>query len=149
MGDLNRCSLVFQDIRSLLFALELFINKVRAYEAGDIIGVTRIKNGFKEYVKQTQYADIKLNVVIRGDKNNIIGEIQFLLDTMLHFKTGAHNLYSIEREEEFIANSVSKILPLLLDSDKQHKIYAQTSDVKGLCKLMIFHNMTEKDILIF
>ena len=74
--DLNRCSLIFQDITSLLEALSLFVNKVHSFQTGAIIGIVRCKNGFSEYVKQAQYADIKLNVMIRGPKANLVGEVQ-------------------------------------------------------------------------
>ena len=78
--DLNRCCLIFNDISTLLRAIKLFVNKVNYYQSGSIIGIVRDKNGFIEYVRDgVQYADIKLNVLIKGKHNNIIGEIQFLL----------------------------------------------------------------------
>eukprot|EP01084_Bolivina_argentea_P093806 168656_1 len=84
--DLNRCSLIFNDISSLLAAIQLFINKVKFYQSGCIIGIVRDKNGFLEYVKEVQYSDIKLNVLIKGKQRNIIGEVQFLLFTMKMYK---------------------------------------------------------------
>ena len=78
--DLNRCSLLFNDISTLLAAIKLFVNKVKYYQSGHIIGIARHKNGFIEYVQDgVQYADIKLNVIIKGRHNNIVGEVQFLL----------------------------------------------------------------------
>ena len=60
------------------------MNKVNYYQSGHIIGIVRDKNGFIEYVQDgVQYADIKLNVLIKGKHNNIIGEIQFLLQVDL------------------------------------------------------------------
>eukprot|EP01084_Bolivina_argentea_P018482 34412_1 len=93
--DFNRCALIFNDISTLLKSLQLFVNKVKYYQSGNIIGIVRDKNLFIEYVKNVQYADIKLNVLIKGTHNNIIGEVQFLLQTMKEFKNKAHNLYSI------------------------------------------------------
>eukprot|EP01084_Bolivina_argentea_P181780 313901_1 len=105
--DFNRCSLIFHDIHTLLHSLQLFTNKVKYYQSGNIIGIVRTKNSFQDYVKQTQYADIKLNVLIKGKVNNIIGEVQFLLLRMKQFKDKAHNLYSIQRQKEYVQNTVS------------------------------------------
>eukprot|EP01083_Nonionella_stella_P047915 128311_1 len=145
--DLNRCSFVFADIATLLKGLQHFVNKVWCYQSGSIIGIVRIKNGFKEYIKTTQYADIKLNVLIRGESNNIVGEVQFLLKTMESFKKRAHNLYSIEREEEFMEKSASKILPILLDDEIQRKFMAVSGDVKGLQQWMVYMNKTASDLV--
>merc|ERR1719361_1059860 len=105
--DFNRCTLFFEDFSSLLCGLKLFINKVNYYQSGNIIAIARAKNGFIEYVKEAQYADIKLNVVIKGKHNSIIGEVQFLLRAMKNYKEVAHNLYAIQRKEESIRSSVS------------------------------------------
>ena len=100
--DFNRCTLTFNSISTLLNALKLFINKVKYYQSGNIIKIVRCKNTFKNYVDDgPQCADIKLNVIIKGDTNNIVGEVQFLLKPMLNFKKKAHNLYSIQRQEMF------------------------------------------------
>eukprot|EP01083_Nonionella_stella_P140515 431006_1 len=145
--DLNRCSLIFGDIGSLLHGLKYLINKIASYDSGNVIGIVRSKNGFKEYVEERQYADIKLNVMIKGRNNNIIGEIQFLLVSMVKYKHRAHSLYAIQREEEFIAGAVSKLLPSMMDKEQQLKICAVTGDAKGLCDLMVFGNMTMEDIM--
>merc|ERR1712228_782109 len=146
--DLNRCSLIFGDIQSLLKGLDYFVNAVYGYAAGTIIGIVRSKNGFKEYVVNAGYADIKLNVLIRGDKYNMVGEVQFLLATMTAFKQRAHNLYSIERELEFMDESVSKILPSLIDQENQLKVRSAAANAKGLCALMVFGNKKISNLLI-
>merc|ERR1712228_78214 len=64
--DFNRCALIFNDISSLLSGLKLFENKVKYYQSGNITAIARDKNGFIEYLEEAQYADIKLNVVIKG-----------------------------------------------------------------------------------
>eukprot|EP01083_Nonionella_stella_P078062 213426_1 len=145
--DVNRCALVFNDIKSLLFALGLFRNKVKYYQSGNVIGIVRDKNRFKDYINQVQYADIKLNLVIKGKQNNIIGEVQFLLQTMLDFRKKAHNLYSIERQKEYLEHSVSLILPTLLDPVKTLWIAANMDDVNGLVDLMVVRNKTENDLM--
>merc|ERR1712048_361609 len=139
--DFNRCLLVFKDIRSLLFALDFFVKKVYGYAAGAIIGIVRSKNGFKEYVSDgPRYADIKLNVLIRGN-HNLIGEVQFLLSAMSSFKARAHNLYAIQREEEFM-QSAATILPSLIDKKQQLKVAAVSGNTKALCSVMMFGNMS-------
>eukprot|EP01083_Nonionella_stella_P073837 199931_1 len=147
--DMNRCGLVFNDISTLLRALQVFTDKVKYYHSGNIIGIVRDKNGFKEFIKETQYADIKLNVLIKGNTtaNNIIGEVQFLLRTMKQFKDKAHNLYSIQRNEEYMENSVSVILPKLLDEDKQLFIAANMGDIKSICNLMVLNNKSNEEIM--
>eukprot|EP01083_Nonionella_stella_P159988 522522_1 len=145
--DFNRCSLVFGSIRSLLDGLRLFINKVSHYKAGNIIDIIRVKNGFKEYLKKKQYADIKLNTVIKGKHQCIVGEVQFLLQTMMDFKKVAHNLYSIQREEEFISQSVEWIFPFLLDHKKTTKSAGIMGDTKQLLQIMSNNSLSMKTIL--
>merc|ERR1712087_738347 len=110
--DFNRCALIFEDISALLRGLKLFVNKVKYYQSGNIIGIARDKNGFIEYLKEAQYADIKLNVVIKGKHNSIIGEVQFLLRAMREYKDKAHNLYAIQRNEDAFKVSITPTLPI-------------------------------------
>eukprot|EP01083_Nonionella_stella_P076109 207222_1 len=145
--DLNRCSLIFNDIATLLSALELFRNKIKYYQSGCIIDIVRDKNGFQEYVKSAQYADIKLNVLIKGKSNNIIGEVQFLLRTMKEYKDKAHSLYAITRDKEYYETSVSSILPILLNHDQQVFVAGNMGDVKALCDLMVVNNKTVEDVM--
>eukprot|EP01083_Nonionella_stella_P008549 24673_1 len=63
------------------------------------------------------------------------------------FKKRAHNLYSIEREEEFMQQTAFKVLPLLLDGDKQRLTMATLGDAKGLQRWMIFRNKNAQDVL--
>ena len=145
--DFNRCALVFNDIASLLQALQMFVDKIKANKAGNIIAIARGKNGFIEYVKEAQYADIKLNVVIKGKHNSIIGEVQFLLRAMKDYKDMAHNLYAIQRKEEAIKSSVSATLPILLNQQKEIMSIACLGDVKKMCSLMILQNESIKDLM--
>merc|ERR1712228_645616 len=144
--DFNRCALIFDDISSLLRGLQLFTNKVKYYQSGNIIAIARDKNGFIEYVKEAQYADIKLNVVIKGKHNSIIGEVQFLLRVMKEYKDKAHNLYAIQRKEEAITSSVSATLPILLNQKKEIKGIASSGSVKKMCALMVTQNLSTKQV---
>ena len=123
------------------------MNKVKYYQSGNIIAIARDKNGFIEYVKQPQYADVKLNVVIKGRHNSIIGEVQFLLRAMKDYKDKAHNLYAIQRKEDTIKESVSKTLPILLDQKKDIQGIACSGNVKKMCSLMILQNQSIKDVM--
>merc|ERR1712228_626405 len=145
--DFNRCALIFEDISSLLRGLKLFVNKVKYYQSGNIIAIARDKNGFIEYLEEAQYADIKLNVVIKGKHNSIIGEVQFLLRAMKEYKDKAHNLYAIQRKEEAIKSSITATLPILLDQQKDIQGIACSGDVKKMCSLMILQNQSIKDIM--
>merc|ERR1712228_914102 len=131
--DFNRCALIFDDISLLLCGLKLFVNKVKYYQSGNIIAIARDKNGFQEYVKEAQYADIKLNVVIKGKHNSIIGEVQFLLRAMKEYKDKAHNLYSIQRKEEGLRSSVSQTLPILMNQRKDIMSVACRGSRKKMC----------------
>ena len=145
--DFNRCALIFEDISSLLQGLRLFVKKVKYYQSGNIIAIARVKNGFIEYVKDAQYSDIKLNVVIKGKHNSIIGEVQFLLRTMKDFKEVAHNLYMIQRKEEPMRSSVSQILPILLDQKKGIGGIACNGSWREMCSLMVLQNKSIKDLM--
>merc|ERR1712228_273098 len=131
--DFNRCALIFDDISSLLRGLKLFVNKVKYYQSGNIIAIARDKNGFIEYMKEAQYADIKLNVVIKGKHSSIIGEVQFLLRAMKEYKDKAHDLYSIQRKEEGFKSSVSATLPILLNQEKEIVEVGCSGNVKKMC----------------
>merc|ERR1712228_645921 len=100
-----------------------------------------------EYVKEAQYADIKLNVVIKGKHNNIIGEVQFLLRAMREYKDMAHNLYAIQRKEEAFKSSVSATLPILLNQQKEIMEVACRGNVKKILSLMIVQNKGIKDVM--
>ena len=147
--DFNRCVIIVNDIATLLRAVEVFIKKVEYYQGGNIIGIVRNKNGFIKYVENgARYADIKLNVLIRGENNNIIGEVQFLLNLMNEFKNKVHDLHVIKRKQASIENSVSKILPILLNKDMKLFGIGIEGNVNQLCKLMVFNNMgLHKDLL--
>ena len=146
--DFNRCTLTFSDIKTLLDALNLFVNKVKYYQSGNIIKIVRCKNTFKKYVNDKPgYADIELNVPITGKTNNIIGELQFLLEPMLNFKRNGHNLYSIQRQESFISSSLSVILPQLLDKEKQLFVAGNMGNVTKLCQFMVLNNLNSENIM--
>eukprot|EP01083_Nonionella_stella_P287946 980164_1 len=145
--DLNRCSLVFNDIATLLSAMDSFTNKIKHDQSGCIIDIVRYKNVFQEYVKSPQYADIKLNVLIKGKSHSIVGEVQLLLRTMKEYKDKAHNLYAITRQKEYYQTSVSSILPILLDHDKQLFVAGNLGNVKALCNLMVISNRSEEEIM--
>ena len=93
-----------------------------------------------------EYTDIKFNVMVKGKKHNIIGEMQFLFKEMFEYKKIAHSLYNIERTKEFIDN-MTKILDIKLDLTKQLFIHAARDNRKGLTDLMVTHNFKTEDLL--
>lgn len=86
--------------------------KVKTKDAGVVVDVLRIKNGF-EAIKNWKtwqdcgYVDIKLNILISDGRHAIIGEIQFLLKWLLDFKKRGHKLYGVKRRSP-VVNEVSK-----------------------------------------
>eukprot|EP01084_Bolivina_argentea_P082328 149067_1 len=66
---------------------------------------------------------------------------------MKEFKNKAHNLYSIQRRQETIETSVTQILPLLVDKEKQLYIAANKGSIKELCRVMVINNRSYTDIL--
>eukprot|EP01084_Bolivina_argentea_P016679 31179_1 len=145
--DINRCALVFNDIKTLLKSLKHFEQIVRGGNGGVIVDICRDKNGFLEYDNASpSYADIKLNVLIKGQYNCLIGEIQFLMYKMLQFKKRAHKLYGITRKEEFI-EAIAMVLPIMLDHKKTLFVAGNEGDVKGLANLMVTHKFNEMDLL--
>eukprot|EP01083_Nonionella_stella_P237258 832475_1 len=145
--DLNRCSLTFNDIGSMLKAIKMFENKVNFYKSDAIIGIVRDKNDFTQFVDHPQYADIKKNVLIKGKVHNIIGEVQFLLRRMKEFKAISHNLYCIQREKEFMDSTVSAILPLLMSEKRQILVAGNKGDKQALCDLMVINNQSTHDLM--
>merc|ERR1712173_431801 len=112
------------------------------------IGIARDKNGFIEYVEESaQYADIKLNVIIKGRHNSIIGEVQFLLRAMKEYKDKAHNLYSIQRKEESIKTSVSATLPILLNEETKITTIGCKGSVKEMRANMVLLNKSVKSLM--
>eukprot|EP01083_Nonionella_stella_P182660 657754_1 len=146
--DLNRCALTFNDIGTMLKAIQMFENKVKFYQSDSIIGIVRDKNDFKQFVDHPQYADIKKNVLIKGKVHNIIGEVQFLLQRMKEFKAISHDLYSIQREKDFMDHTVSAILPLLISEERQIFVAANKGDKNALCDLMVLNNKTTEHLML-
>eukprot|EP01083_Nonionella_stella_P039578 107632_1 len=147
--DINRCSLIFDDISSMLKGLKLFDDAVRNHKENDICitQIIRNKNGWKEYSHANPtYADIKFNVVIQGEYHSIIGEVQFLLRSMMFFKNVQHPLYTIQRKKEFIT-SMGDILPFLTDIKKTLNVNASLGNVNGLCDAMVTQHLDVEEIV--
>eukprot|EP01084_Bolivina_argentea_P177114 306361_1 len=122
----------------MLKGLDLMKNKISYFKSGNIIGICRAKNGFKQYNHKTpDYADIKLNVLIKGVKYNVVGEIQFMLKAMMNFKHSAHSLYSIIRRKEFVTDFV-KVLKWR-NPKRMTFIAASTLDYNVWCDIIVTH----------
>eukprot|EP01084_Bolivina_argentea_P142409 250190_1 len=144
--DIVRCSLIFEDVSSMLFGMDHLHQKIKE-KTFCILEVVRVKNGFIEYSHDNaSYCDIKFNVMIKGKKYNVIGEVQFLFRKMADYKKIAHSLYSIERKQLFV-DDLSEVLPVKLDLEKQLFIHAARNNINGLTDLMVTHNYSENDLL--
>ena len=119
--DLLRGSITFDNVTDMYNTLNQFIqiienNKSKNKNGGQsltcVIDILRIKNGFSNVqnwikIKDCQYVDIKLNVLIYDSESNvsIIGELQFLLKWLLKSKRMGHKWYGIKRKSEFIESN--------------------------------------------
>ena len=87
------------------------LKNLKGISGGCLKRVVRIKNGFGSIPDESwnvdllkfDYADIKLNVVIENEKENVrlIGEIQFLLSFMLEAKKKGHSIYGFVRKQDY------------------------------------------------
>ena len=123
--DFLRCSVTFNNSNDMLSVIKYFIDKIEANEAGCVIGIARIKNGFKNIIhwkeiKDCNYCDIKINVIIYDSLTNTsqIGEIQFLLKWLLKAKKIGHKLYGVARKQEYIEAVYN-----LIDNDSNYEQY--------------------------
>ena len=116
---------------AMLTGMDMFQEKVNS-KSFCIVEIARTKNGFFEYKHSAaSYTDIKFNVIIKGRKYSIIGEVQFLFKRMYEYKKIAHSLYSIERRREFV-DDLNELLPIKLDLKKQLFIHAARNNVDGI-----------------
>ena len=91
--DYLRCSVTFNSAKDLVAACNAFKEKVKNNDAGCVVSILRIKNGFKKIsnwktYKDCQYTDLKASVLIANESRtrSIIGEVQFLLNWQLKAK---------------------------------------------------------------
>ncbi len=121
--DLNKCLLIFQNIKWLLNGLDVFVGKIRQNQCGNIVSIVCSNNGFKTYTnnnfKKVEYTNIKLNVLIQGQRHHIIGQIEFIFEEMYEYFERTKYLKQIEKQKEFMDKSVVEILPQLLDHNKE------------------------------
>ena len=114
--DLVRCSIVFKNSKELLDGMQRF-SKLIPYESGCISRISRVKNGFEDFVnvnndtdlKLFDYRDVKFNVLIKYGEIELVGEVQFLLSFMLKAKKIGHSVYSFVRNE-FYYKEISNYL---------------------------------------
>ena len=80
-------------------------------ESNCIKYILRIKNGFNNESNRFKeidgYRDIKFNVLIEYKGTRLIGEIQFLLKSMLKVKKMQHALYTFVRNEDYYEQLLS------------------------------------------
>ena len=117
--DLIRASVVFDSIEDLLNGCEKFKQHINSRGVSYIKNVVRIKNGFvnafgnsindeKEAssyksvksmdLSSFDYCDVKMNVMVKSQHLQLIGEVQFLLSFMLQAKKMGHSYYSFVRK---------------------------------------------------
>eukprot|EP01083_Nonionella_stella_P023339 64549_1 len=145
--DINRCSLTFDSLSSIMNGMKQLIDKINDGHTC-LKSIIRYKNGFSangQFDDQhPKYADVKLNVRIQSKADphkEVIGEIQILLRSMMEFKRmKAHPLYSIERREEFVHN-FKQIAPSMLNKQKQLFTFAINGDNKSILKFVVMEQL--------
>ncbi|ETO35691.1 hypothetical protein RFI_01368 [Reticulomyxa filosa] len=150
--DVVRCQVNFLSIVHLRDGLLHFEKELSKY-LGHTLDVMRIKNGFEASTPRadvstqalysrrlniaipSEYKDIKVNIVyIHNDGESIVGEVQFLLDSMASWKQQQHQMYEISRQEEFIRGSLQQIRLNHFDFQLQLAGF----NVSSLTPLMLF-----------
>ena len=54
---------------------------------------------------------------------------QFLLRDMMQHKKNCLSLYAVKRDEEFFETSVQKLMPVLMDQEKQFAVKSETDQL--------------------
>ena len=121
-----RGSLTFTDPQSMLNAMARLKLKI-GNSHSCLKKLLRVKNMFqankREYGTKKEdyfykYADIKFNILMEYNGYSMIVELQFLLDFMMKAKSLSHQLYEIERNEQFI-DDMTRIFDLSKDKYQQ------------------------------
>ena len=89
--DFVRASITFKSVKALINGVKEFCKLVNNGKIRCISSIVRVKNGFKEIetwndLSEFGYRDLKINILITNDNIAVCGELQFLLDWMLHAK---------------------------------------------------------------
>eukprot|EP01083_Nonionella_stella_P010042 28689_1 len=139
--DIARCTVIFNDIPTMLKALTDIENKITAGGGYSIQKVLRKKNLFRDYnFKNPQYCDVKLNVEVfhkEVQSTSIIAEIQVMVQFMNTFKREiSHKLYQIQRKEDHF-EKMTKIAKKLTEFEPNFTAILASGKVKDLCKFMI------------
>ena len=137
--DMIRCSVVFDTIEDLLNGCnklkDIILNNNNEQSHGCILSIIRIKNGFHDLfgnnttinaIKEMKlysfdYCDIKLNVMIKIGEIKMIGELQLLLNWMLHAKKIGHSYYSFIRKQDLYYKIYNNI-NINIDYDNDNNI---------------------------
>ena len=114
--DFLRCSITFDDPKSMLNGLNLFIKLIQSGKISCIKSILRIKNGFNAILtwkdfNDAEYCDIKLNLIYESPnwQQRQIVEVQFLLKFLLKAKKLGHKYYNIKRRKKLMY-SVSNLV---------------------------------------
>ena len=140
--DFIRCSVIFDDIGQFIRGFNLFYKQYYDWtyiskRRSCIKCIVRIKNDFSELpnnlkdlaLKDSEYRDIKCNVLIQHNNVRIIGEIQFVLRIMLNAKKKGHKIYQLMRKKELF--------------EHLNQLYYQDDIYNYLKEIIMNHNMNQ------
>eukprot|EP01083_Nonionella_stella_P088632 247115_1 len=149
--DIARCTIILQDMPTMLKTLRILEEKIGNGEGHNIEGVLRKKNLFRDYsFKNPGYCDVKLNVEVFSksvESIAIVAEIQVMVQFMNTFKKEiSHKLYQIQRQQEHF-EKMTKISKKLTEFEPNFTAILAKGKVKDLCKFMI-ERMLDTNLVI-
>jgi len=102
LKDVIRCSFVTKKSKNLLKAIQLACETLEKYNVSEL----KIKNGYKQGTYD--YMDLKITGRIEVNGAVTRFEIQFILKTLLQYKTYSHRAYEIGRNIEYYVAADTK-----------------------------------------
>eukprot|EP01084_Bolivina_argentea_P136564 240508_1 len=142
LKDIVRCTITVDNIDILIDNVKYFENFLQSESNKTCLKeILRIKNGFINYDNNApEYTDVKYNIRINFENQELICEIQMLLKKMAKFKQKAHKYYNIIRRQEYFDN-LKKVIPLKTNVDKQLIIFSTNGNHKGILNILIHKNI--------
>ncbi|ETO07433.1 hypothetical protein RFI_29956 [Reticulomyxa filosa] len=158
--DVVRCCAIFDSIEKLHKGLEMFREQIKAYPRKESkkeihLEIMRVKNGFAHYKRQptsqtnsvysdklrlpipSTFTNVKFNIIFTDlrQKESVVGEVQFLLKSMVELHKKQYNFIEIKRRANHIHGVFEQFN--LNTFDFQLKMAGFNSG--SLCPLMLHH----------
>ena len=146
--DINRGTINCFDLSYLNRVLKQLILYVKGGKSC-FKKIVKIKNTFKNYFKNENFADIKVFLLFESKlnkMNKIIVEIQLNIQDMIQFQQKTHCLYEIERSEKLMNQTKTMMICYKkLDNDndnnynKYHEMILKGCNTRGITNSILFY----------